>query len=143
MGCCRSTAAQTEAAEALGLSRRRIFRRIVLPQAMPAIIPASGNLANGMVKATAIVSIIAVQDLLYSAQLIYNDNFQVVPLLIVATLWYVIITTALSVLQYVVERHYNRSHRRDVRTLRQVVRAGLPLLPYRSKGAGIDAGVGA
>lgn len=134
---------QTEAAEALGLSRRRIFRRIVLPQAMPAIIPASGNLANGMVKATAIVSVIAVQDLLYSAQLIYNDNFQVVPLLIVATLWYIIITTALSVLQYFIERHYNRSHRREVRSLREVFRSGLPLLPYRSKGARIDAGVGA
>lgn len=122
---------QTEAAEALGLSRWRIFRRIVLPQAMPAIIPASGNLANGMVKATAIVSVIAVQDLLYSAQLIYNDNFQVVPLLIVATLWYIVITTVLSVIQYFVERHYNRSNRDADRSFRQTWRDGLALLPHR------------
>jgi polar amino acid transport system permease protein len=103
---------QTEAAEALGLSRRRIFRRIVLPQAMPAIVPASGNMLISMLKATSIVSVIAVQDLLYSAQLIYNQNFQVIPLLLVATLWYVILTTVLSIGQYYVERHYGRSTRR-------------------------------
>ena len=71
----------------------RIFRRIVLPQAMPAIIPASGNLLIGMLKATSIVSVIAVQDLLYSVQLIYNQNFLIMPLLMVATIWYVILTT--------------------------------------------------
>lgn len=105
-------AGQTEAAEALGLSRRRIFRRIVLPQAMPAIVPASGNMLISMLKATSIVSVIAVQDLLYSAQLIYNQNFQVIPLLLVATLWYVILTTLLSIGQYYVERHYGRGTRR-------------------------------
>jgi polar amino acid transport system permease protein len=103
---------QSEAAEALGLGRGRIFRRIVLPQAMPAIVPATGNLLIGLLKATSIVSVIAVQDLLYSAQLIYNQNFQVIPLLLVATLWYVILTTILSVGQYYVERHYGRSNRR-------------------------------
>lgn len=99
---------QTEAAQALGLGKRRIFFRIVLPQAMPAIIPASGNLLIGMLKATSIVSVIAVQDLLFSAQLIYNDNFQIMPLLMVATLWYVILTTLLSIGQYYVERYYSR-----------------------------------
>jgi polar amino acid transport system permease protein len=105
-------AGQTEAAQALGLGRWRIFRRIVLPQAMPAIVPASGNMLISMLKATSIVSVIAVQDLLYSAQLIYNQNFQVIPLLLVATLWYVILTTILSVGQYYVERHYGRGTRR-------------------------------
>jgi polar amino acid transport system permease protein len=99
---------QTEAASAIGLSRWRIFRRIVLPQAMPAIIPASGNLLIGMLKATSIVSVIAVQDLLYSVQLIYNQNFLIVPLLLVATIWYVIVTTLLSIGQHYVERHYAR-----------------------------------
>jgi polar amino acid transport system permease protein len=102
-------AGQTEAAQALGLGRWRVFRRIVLPQAMPAIVPASGNMLISMLKATSIVSVIAVQDLLYSAQLIYNQNFQVIPLLLVATLWYVILTTVLSVGQYYVEQHYGRS----------------------------------
>jgi polar amino acid transport system permease protein len=115
---------QSEAAQALGLSRWRIFRRIVLPQAMPAIVPASGNMLISMLKATSIVSVIAVQDLLYSAQLIYNQNFQVIPLLLVATLWYVILTTILSVGQYYVERHYARGTRRS---LGRITLANLPL----------------
>ncbi|WP_335979560.1 amino acid ABC transporter permease [Streptomyces sp. CA2R106] len=122
---------QREAARALGLGEGRIFRRIVLPQAMPAIIPASGNLLIGMLKATSIVSVIAVQDLLYSSQLIYNQNFLIMPLLLVATLWYVILTTLLSVGQYYVERHYARgSERPGDRTARgfwQVARANVPL----------------
>jgi len=99
---------QTEAAHALGLGRGRIFRRIVLPQAMPAIVPASGNLLIGLLKATSIVSVIAVQDLLYSVQLVYQQNFLIIPLLLVATIWYVLLTTVLSVGQYFVERHYAR-----------------------------------
>jgi len=117
-------AGQIEAAQALGLGRWRIFRRVVMPQAMPAIVPASGNLLIGMLKATSIVSVIAVQDLLYSAQLIYNENFQIVPLLLVATLWYIVLTTVLSVGQFFVERRFARgSHRR----LGRLFRGNLPL----------------
>jgi polar amino acid transport system permease protein len=119
---------QTEAAEALGLRPWRIFRRIVLPQAMPAIVPASGNMLISMLKATSIVSVIAVQDLLYSVQLIYNQNFLIMPLLLVATIWYVILTTLLSVGQYYVERHYARGSRRQAtRGLWTIARANLPL----------------
>jgi len=119
---------QSEAAEALGLGRRRIFRRIVLPQAMPAIIPASGNLLIGLLKATSIVSVIAVQDLLYSAQLIYQQNFLIMPLLIVATLWYIILTTILSIGQYFIERHYARGRNRDSGPgLWPAVRGNLPV----------------
>jgi polar amino acid transport system permease protein len=99
---------QSDAAQALGLGRVRTFRRIVLPQAMPAIVPASGNLLIGMLKATSIVSVIAVQDLLYSVQLIYNQNYQIMPLLLVATIWYIILTTLLSIGQRYVERYYAR-----------------------------------
>jgi polar amino acid transport system permease protein len=119
---------QSEAAEALGLGRGRIFRRIVLPQAMPAIIPASGNLLIGLLKATSIVSVIAVQDLLYSVQLIYQQNFLIMPLLMVATLWYIILTTVLSIGQYFIERHYARGTRRDRgRGLWPIARENLPL----------------
>jgi polar amino acid transport system permease protein len=119
---------QTEAAEALGLGPWRIFRRIVLPQAMPAIVPASGNMLIGMLKATSIVSVIAVQDLLYSVQLIYNQNFLIMPLLLVATIWYVILTTLLSIGQYYVERYYARGSRRHTtRGLWTIARANLPL----------------
>ncbi|MFG1809519.1 amino acid ABC transporter permease [Streptomyces sp. NPDC049040] len=122
---------QREAAKALGLRDGRIFRRIVLPQAMPAIVPASGNLLIGMLKATSIVSVIAVQDLLYSTQLIYNQNFLIMPLLLVATLWYIILTSLLSIGQYYVERHYargsNRPGSRQGRGLWQVTRSNIPL----------------
>jgi polar amino acid transport system permease protein len=119
---------QTEAAQSLGLGRWRIFRRIVLPQAMPAIIPASGNMLISMLKATSIVSVIAVQDLLYSAQLIYNQNFLVIPLLLVATIWYVVLTTILSIGQYFVERSYARgTHRREGRGLWEIARANWPV----------------
>jgi len=120
---------QTEAAQALGLGRLRIFRRIVLPQAMPAIVPASGNLLIGMLKATSIVSVIAVQDLLYSSQLIYNQNFEIIPLLLVATLWYVILTTLLSIGQFFVERHFARGTNRAARKgLWELFRGNVPLL---------------
>nr|WP_221247460.1 amino acid ABC transporter permease [Gordonia humi] len=120
---------QTEAAQSLGLGRLRIFRRIVLPQAMPSIIPASGNMLIGLLKATSIVSVIAVQDLLYSAELIYQQNYLIIPLLLVATVWYVILTTVLSIGQHYVERHYARGNRRDTGTgFRDTLRANLPLL---------------
>jgi polar amino acid transport system permease protein len=119
---------QIEAAQVIGLRPLRIFRRIVLPQAMPAIVPATGNMLIGMLKATSIVSVIAVQDLLYSVQLIYNQNFLIIPLLLVATIWYIVLTTVLSIGQYYVERHYARgSRRRDARGLWAITRSNLPL----------------
>ena len=128
---------QSEAAQALGLGGGRIFRRIVLPQAMPAIIPASGNLLIGLLKATSIVSVIAVQDLLYSSQLIYNQNFQVIPLLLVATLWYIVLTTLLSIGQYFIERHYARGNNRPGgHGFWQVVRLNLPLFGRGGVGPG-------
>ncbi|MBZ6226757.1 amino acid ABC transporter permease [Streptomyces olivaceus] len=102
---------QTEAAEALGLGGWRIFRRIVLPQAMPAILPPAGSQVIGLLKGTSIVSVIAVQDLLYATQLIYNRNYLVIPLLLVATLWYLLLTTLLSVVQHFVERRYATGER--------------------------------
>ncbi|WP_052867557.1 amino acid ABC transporter permease [Streptomyces niger] len=103
---------QLEAAQSLGLSRWRRGRRIVLPQAMRAIVPPAGNMLIGTLKGTSIVSVIAVQDLLYSVQLVYHRTYQVIPLLLVATIWYVVITSVLSVGQYYVERHYARGAER-------------------------------
>lgn len=99
---------QTEAAQALGLSRFRILWRIVLPQAMRAIIPPAANQATGLLKGTSVVSVIAGQDLLFATQLVYNRNYLVIPLLMVATLWYLILTTILSAVQYGVERYFGR-----------------------------------
>ncbi|MFI8998110.1 amino acid ABC transporter permease [Streptomyces sp. NPDC053542] len=103
---------QLEAAQSLGLSRWRRGLRIVLPQAMRSIVPPAGNMLIGTLKGTSIVSVIAVQDLLYSVQLVYHRTYQVIPLLLVATLWYVLITSLLSIGQYYVERHYARGAER-------------------------------
>ncbi|WP_424920858.1 amino acid ABC transporter permease [Streptomyces sp. wa13] len=99
---------QLEAAQSLGLGPWRRLRRIVLPQAMRSIVPPAGNMLIGTLKGTSIVSIIAVQDLLYSVQLVYHRTYEVIPLLLVATLWYVAVTSLLSIGQYYVERHYAR-----------------------------------
>ncbi|MGY4904048.1 amino acid ABC transporter permease [Streptomyces sp. 900116325] len=99
---------QIEAAQSLGLGAWRRLRRIVLPQAMRSIVPPAGNMLIGTLKGTSIVSIIAVQDLLYSAQLVYHRTYQVIPLLLVATLWYVVVTSLLGVGQHYIERHYAR-----------------------------------
>ncbi|MFD7280763.1 amino acid ABC transporter permease [Streptomyces sp. NPDC059862] len=103
---------QNEAAQALGLSRRRTLRRIVIPQAMRSIVPTAGNMLIGTLKGTSIVSVLAVHDLLYSVQLIYNQTYQVIPLLMVATLWYIAVTSVLSAGQYYVERYYARGNSR-------------------------------
>lgn len=105
-------AGQREAAEALGMSSFRVMWRIILPQAMRVIIPPTGNQLIGMLKTTSLVSVIALQELLYSAQLIYSANFQTIPLLIVASIWYLVLTTVLSIGQYFLERHFGRSDRR-------------------------------
>ncbi|MFE9997950.1 amino acid ABC transporter permease [Streptomyces avermitilis] len=103
---------QIEAAQALGLSRWRRWWRIVLPQAMRSIVPPAGNMLIGTLKGTSIVSVIAVQDLLYSVQLVYHRTYQVIPLLMVATVWYVVVTSVLSVGQYYVEKYYARGSER-------------------------------
>ncbi|MFJ8545547.1 amino acid ABC transporter permease [Streptomyces sp. NPDC093586] len=103
---------QIEAAQALGLGRWRRWRRIVLPQAMRSIVPPAGNMLIGTLKGTSIVSVIAVQDLLYSVQLVYHRTYQVIPLLMVATVWYTVVTSLLGVGQYYVEKRYARGTER-------------------------------
>ncbi|MGW6138793.1 amino acid ABC transporter permease [Streptomyces sp. NPDC055140] len=103
---------QIEAAQSLGLSRLRRWRRIILPQAMRSIVPPAGNMLIGTLKGTSIVSVIAVQDLLYSVQLVYHRTYQVIPMLLVATIWYVVVTSLLSAGQFYVERHYARGSER-------------------------------
>jgi polar amino acid transport system permease protein len=99
---------QREAAKTLGLGPLVTLRRVVLPQAMRVIIPPTGNETISMLKLTSLVSVVAVTDLLYSVQLIYSRNFQTIPLLIVATLWYLLLVSLLSVGQAYLERHYSR-----------------------------------
>jgi polar amino acid transport system permease protein len=105
---------QTEAAQSLGMTRLLTMRRIILPQAMRVIIPPTGNETISMLKTTSLVSVIAVTDLLYSVELIYARTYQTIPLLIVASLWYLIVTSVLSFGQYYVERYYARGAAREL-----------------------------
>ncbi|WP_413805650.1 amino acid ABC transporter permease [Streptomyces sp. OE57] len=99
---------QRQAASALGLTPTQIFFRITLPQALRVIVPPMGNELISLLKATSLVSVITLADLLYSVQLIYAKNFQTVPLLIVAAIWYMIITGAITLLQQRLERRLGR-----------------------------------
>jgi polar amino acid transport system permease protein len=105
---------QTEAAHALGMTRLQTMRRIVLPQAMRVIVPPTGNETISMLKTTSLVSVIAYSELLYSVQLIYAVNYRQIPLLLVACIWYLIVTTVLSIGQYYVERHFGRGAAREL-----------------------------
>lgn len=99
---------QTEAAISLGMRRTRVMRRIVLPQAMRSIIPVAGNQTISMLKNSSLISVTALPELLYSVQIIYNGNFKTIPLLIVASIWYLVATSVLSIGQFYVERYYAR-----------------------------------
>lgn len=114
---------QQEAAAALGITKFTIIRRIIMPQAMRVIIPPTGNEAIGMLKLSSLVSVLAVPELLYSAQIISSRTFQIIPLLIVATLWYLFMTTIMSIGQYYIERHFNRGSHRIVDTPVQRLRS--------------------
>ncbi|RAJ68748.1 polar amino acid transport system permease protein [Streptomyces sp. Amel2xB2] len=103
---------QLESAAALGIPRLRQLRRVVLPQAMRSILPNAANEVVSLFKGTSIVSVMAIGELFYQVQVIYGRNGRVVPLLMVATVWYIVLTTVLSVVQYYVERHFARGAER-------------------------------
>lgn len=103
---------QHEAAAALGIPASRRLFRIILPQAMRSIVPNATNEVIGLVKGASVVFVIAIPELFYAVQVIYNRNSRVIPLLLVAVVWYTLITTLLSVAQYYIERHYARGSAR-------------------------------
>ncbi|WP_324251296.1 MULTISPECIES: amino acid ABC transporter permease/ATP-binding protein [unclassified Burkholderia] len=104
---------QLEAAAALGLPRGRQTTRIVLPQAMRAILPTAFNDLISLAKGTSMVYVLAMPELFYTVQVIYRRNLEVIPLLMVATVWYLIILTVLSAIQVQVEHHYARGALRN------------------------------
>jgi len=111
---------QTEAAQSLGLTRLQIMRLIVLPQAMRVIIPPTGNETISMLKNTSLAIVIgSVFELLFETQQIYSATYQTIPLLIVASIWYLAMTSVAYVGQYFIERRYGRGFSRAERaTLR-------------------------
>ena len=107
---------QIEAATSVGMTKAQTMRYVVLPQAMRVVIPPTGNEVISMLKTTSLAATIGVLELAGAAQNIYAANLKTVPLLIVASLWYLLATTILSVGQFYVERYFSRG---TVRTQRQ------------------------
>ena len=97
---------QVEAAIALGMTRSKAFRRVIAPQAAKSIIPPLGNDMINLLKATSLVSVVGVGDLMTRAQGIYASNYQVIPLLIVASIWYLVLTIIFTFVQGLLERRF-------------------------------------
>ena len=112
---------QAEAAQALGMSPALTYRRIVLPQAARVIVPPTANEVISMLKLTSLCLVIGLPELTTTAQLIYGRNFQQIPLLIVASIWYLVLTTILTFVQSRVERRMNRGFAPAVRRNRFAV----------------------
>lgn len=128
---------QSEASGALGLNRLQTMIKVVLPQAMRVIIPPTGNEVIGMLKQTSLVSVLAVSELLYSTQVIYAKNFQVIPMLLVASIWYIIMTTVFTLGQSWLERHFARgSSRQTPPSLGERVRAAFRVHAPEATGKG-------
>ena len=103
---------QTDAALALGMRSGQTMRHIVLPQAMRVILPPTGNEFISMLKTSSLATVVTYGELLRRAGDIYATNLQVVPLLVVASIWYLAITSVASVGQYYVERRFGRGRAR-------------------------------
>jgi polar amino acid transport system permease protein len=102
------------------MKRTTTLRRIILPQAMRVIIPPTGNETISMLKTTSLVVAIGYFELMVAAQTIYSQNLKTVPLLIVAALWYLFMTSVLTLVQMQIEKRFSRGTSRDV-----VARPGL------------------
>jgi polar amino acid transport system permease protein len=105
---------QTEAAQALGMTRGLVLRRVVLPQAMRVIIPPTGNEFINMLKTSALAYAIQYAELTRAAVSIYTSNLQVFELLFTAALWYLLLTSVFSVGQFYLERRFARGSARQL-----------------------------
>jgi polar amino acid transport system permease protein len=105
---------QTEASQALGMTNGQNMRRIVLPQAMRVIVPPTGNEFINLLKTSALCEVVLFEETLRKARNIGNNAGSVVELLLVATLWFLIITTVFSIGQFYLERYYARGSSRQL-----------------------------
>ncbi len=105
---------QTEAAQALGMSRGLLLRRIVLPQAMRVIIPPTGNEFINMLKTSSLAYTIQYPELLLAAVSISSTNLLIVELYFTAATWYLVLTSVFSVFQFYLERRFSRGASRNV-----------------------------
>jgi polar amino acid transport system permease protein len=118
---------QTEAASALGMPRQLVMRRIVLPQAMRVIVPPTGNETISMLKTTSIAAFITVPELFQAGQNIISRTYTTIPILLMISIWYLVMTSVLTTGQFYIERYYGRGSSRGgpALTLPQRVRQAL------------------
>ncbi len=95
---------QSEAARALGMTPSQVMRIVILPQALRVVVPPTGNQLINMLKVTSLVSVIGGGDLLTNSEYVSSQNFLVVELLVVATLWYLALTTVATIAEQALER---------------------------------------
>ncbi|UNS98898.1 amino acid ABC transporter permease [Streptomyces tubbatahanensis] len=105
---------QTEASQALGMTQAQNMRRVVLPQAMRVIVPPTGNEFINLLKTSSLCSVVMYEELLRKGQNIGNTSSAVVELLMVATVWYLVITSVFSIGQYYLERRFARGSSRQL-----------------------------
>jgi polar amino acid transport system permease protein len=122
---------QGESAKALGMTHMQTLRRIILPQAVKVIIPPTGNQTILMLKTTSLVSVLALADLLYTAQTIYARTFETMPLLMVVSLWYLGITSVLTFGQFFLERHFTEGKQHRISLTQRI--SGM--VPMRKSGS--------
>lgn len=102
---------QDEAARALGMSKGAILRRIILPQAMRVIVPPTGNETISMLKTTSLVTAVPFALELNRVTMdMGSASFLQVPYLVVAGIWYLVITSVLMVIQSRIEAYYGKGH---------------------------------
>jgi polar amino acid transport system permease protein len=102
---------QSEAAEALGLTRLQTLRRIVLPQAMRVIVPPTGNETIAMLKDTSLVSAVPISvELFFQLQAIAHRTLEIMSMLVAACIWYLIMVSVLMVGQFYIERYFSRGY---------------------------------
>jgi polar amino acid transport system permease protein len=117
---------QDEAARALGMSWGQTMLRIVLPQAMRVIIPPTGNELISMLKTTSLVTAVPLTTELYSrTRDLSVETFNPIPMLLVASAWYLFFTSVLMVGQFYLERYFARgaSRKMSVRQLQALANA--------------------
>lgn len=109
---------QYEAARSLGMTPAKLMRRIIMPQAFRVIVPPLGNEFNVMLKNTTLVSVIGVQELLLSTQMITSTNFRVFELYLVVAIYFLVLTTLWGFFQRWLEHRFGQSDRRPDATSR-------------------------
>ncbi|MEU9447965.1 amino acid ABC transporter permease [Streptomyces sp. NPDC048277] len=105
---------QTEASHALGMTQSKTLRRVILPQAMRVIVPPTGNEFINMLKTSSLAYVVQFNELIKRATDISSTSLAVVEMYFVASIWYLMLTTIFSIVQYYIERRYARGSSRSL-----------------------------